>query len=117
MADTQSVVSDVKLFLEKLKKDLPEVFGTPEKSSAQKGAQTPADASGNRVLYNGDLYEARMYLTPDQEKGVAFDGTVFHIYLQNTEDDPAALITQWLRDKAAEILTAKTKTWAEKIGV
>ena len=79
MADTQSVVSDVKLFLERLKKEMPEIFGTNEKSAATDGTPSVAPAT-NKVLYNGDLFEARTYITPDQEEGVAFDGTVFHVY-------------------------------------
>ena len=116
MADTQTVISDVKLFIERLKKELPEVFGQPNAPAGAPAEQnTPADS--NKVLYNGDLYEARMYLTPDQEEGVAFDGTVFHIYLQSKNSDPSALVTAWLRNKANETLKAKTKEWAEKIGV
>lgn len=114
MADTQSVISDVKLFIERLKKELPEVFGTAD---AQPGSSTASAAGENRVLYNGDLLEARMYLTPDQEEGVAFDGQVFHIYLHGKESDPAALVTAWLRNKADETLKVKTKEWADKIGV
>ncbi len=113
MADTQSVVSDVKLFIERLKKELPEVFGGTDTAA---NTAAPA-ASENKVLYNGDLLEARMYLTPDQEEGVAFDGSVFHIYLKEKTSDPAALVTQWLRNKANETLKAKTKEWADKIGV
>ena len=116
MADTQTVISDVKLFIERLKKELPEVFGNPSApADAHTAPNSPAD--GNKVLYNGDLYEARMYVTPDQEEGVAFDGTIFHIYLQSKNSDPAALVTAWLRNKANETLKAKTKEWAEKIGV
>ena len=120
MSDTQSVVSDVKLFLEKLKQEMPEIFGPTQKTDGQ---PAPADAAAtpavpqNRVLYNGDLFEARVYLTPDQDEGVTFDGTVFHIYLQTKEADPAALVTAWLRQKADEVLKARTKEWAEKIGV
>jgi len=114
MADTQTVISDVKLFLERLKKDLPEVFGTPEKTEP---GSAPVVPSGNKVLYNGDLLEARMYITPDQEHGVAFDGKIFHIYLTSKEDDPSALITDWLKTKSDEVLREKTKNWAEKIGV
>lgn len=114
MADTQSVVSDVKLFIERLKKELPEVFGGTDAQAGNEGA--PA-AGENKVLYNGDLLEARMYLTPDQEEGVAFDGTVFHIYLKEKTSDPSALVTAWLRNKANETLKAKTKEWANKIGV
>ena len=116
MADTQSVVSDVKLFLERLKKEMPEIFGTDEKTTEGNG-NAPTQTAGNKVLFNGDLLEARTYITPDQEEGVAFDGTVFHVYLQNKESNPSALVTQWLRDKAAEVLPQKTKEWAEKIGV
>lgn len=116
MADTQSVVSDVKLFLERLKKEMPEIFGATEKTDTNAPAE-PSGVFGNKVLYNGGLYEARIYITPDQEEGVAFDGTIFHVYLHSPESDPSALVTQWLRDKAAEILPQKTKEWAEKIGV
>ena len=114
MADTQSVVSDVKLFLERLKKEMPEIFGPADKSSDTADSSAPAT---NKVLYNGDLFEARIYITPDQEEGVTFDGTVFHVYLQSQASDPSALVTAWLREKAAEVLTQKTKDWAEKIGV
>ena len=117
MADTQSVISDVKLFIERLKKELPEVFGQPDAQPGTAAADTASAPGDNKVLYNGDLFEARMYVTPDQEEGVAFDGTVFHIYLQAKSSDPSALVTSWLREKANETLKAKTKEWAEKIGV
>lgn len=116
MADTQSVVSDVKLFLERLKKEMPEIFGTTDNTVPADGGTSVAPAT-NKVLYNGNLWEARTYITPDQEEGVAFDGTVFHVYLQSKDSNPSALVTQWLRDKAAEVLPQKTKEWAEKIGV
>lgn len=116
MADTQSVVSDVKLFLERLKKEMPEIFGTSEKTGTSSAQDAPA-AGTNKVLYNGDLFEARVYITPDQEEGVAFDGQVFHVYLQTKDGNPSALVTDWLRNKAVEVLPQKTKEWAEKIGV
>ena len=113
MADTQSIVSDVKLFIERLKKDLPEVFGKADETTGE----NTLPSGENKVLYNGNLCEARMYLTPDQEPGVAFDGTVFHIYLAAKTDNPSDLVTDWLRNKANETLKNKTKEWAEKIGV
>lgn len=117
MADTQSVVSDVKLFLEKLKQEMPEIFGPQTKTDGETAAAAENTAPQNRVLYNGDLFEARMYLTPDQEPGVAFDGTVFHLYLQTKDDNPGQLVTDWLRQKADEVLKKRTQEWAEKIGV
>lgn len=122
MSDTQTVISDVKLFLERLKKDLPEIFGKGEekpKTEIKLGKpETPhLSISGNKVLYNGDLLDARIYLTPDQEEGVAFDGTIFHVYQQSKDSNPSELVTQWLKNKAKEIIPQKTKQWAEKIGV
>ena len=69
------------------------------------------------MLYNGDLLDARIYLTPDQEEGVAFDGTIFHVYQQRSDSNPSELVTQWLKNKAKEVIPQKTKQWAEKIGV
>ena len=114
MADTQSVVSDVKLFIERLKKELPEVFGT---QNAQEDTSRAFSQTNNKVLYNGDFFEVRMYITPDQEEGVAFDGNIFHIYLHDKKSSPSDLITDWLKNKADEILKQKTQMWAEKIGV
>ena len=120
MADTQSLVSDVKLFLERLKKDLPEVFGTAvtptQDATADPNTKAPL-IGGNQVLFNGGLFPAGIYVTPDQEEGVEFDGKAFHIYLQSQSADPSALVTAWLREKAREVLPEKVKTWAEKIGV
>ena len=118
MADTQTVISDVKLFLERLKKDLPEVFGKPTACADKKEGENSAQASHeNKVLYNGDFFPAQMYLTPDQEAGVTFDGKTFHVYLKTEQDNPSLLITDWMREKARETLTAKTTEWAQKMGV
>ena len=122
MSDTQTVISDVKLFLERLKKDLPEIFGKPEDKQPTeiklgKKEEPHLSISGNKVLFNGDILEARMYITPDQEEGVAFDGTVFHIYLQSKDSNPSALVTEYLKNKAKEIIPQKVQAWAAKIGV
>ncbi len=108
MSDTQTVISDVKLFIERLKKELPEVFGGPAEN---------AETEAGKILYEGKLYPARVHLTPDQEEGVDFDGAAFDVYLQTEPADPNALADQWLRAKANEVLRAKTAEWAQKMGV
>lgn len=108
MSDTQTVISDVKLFIERLKKELPEVFGGPSEN---------AETEAGKILYEGKLYSARIHLTPDQEEGVDFDGSAFDIYLQTPQADANALADQWLRNKANEVLKAKTAEWAQKMGV
>lgn len=108
MSDTQSVISDVKLFIERLKKEMPEVFG---------GAGENAETEAGKILYEGGLYPARVHLTPDQEEGVEFNGQAFDVYIQTSQADPNALADKWLRDKAVEVLRAKTVDWAQKMGV
>lgn len=108
MADTDSVVSDVKLFIERLKKEMPEVFGGPGEN---------AETESGKVLFQGKLYPARVHLTPDQEQGVDFSGDSFNIYLQTPQADPNTLMENWLFAKATEVLKAKTAEWAAKIGV
>ena len=88
MSDTQTVISDVKLFIERLKKELPEVFGGPTEN---------AETEAGKILYEGKLYPARIHVTPDQEEGVDFNGSAFDIYLQAPQADVAPY---WL--KAAE---------------
>lgn len=117
MSDTQTVISDVKLFLQRLKKDLPEVFGTVAEKETKQGEPQAQIPHENQVLFGGDLCPVQMYLTPDQEAGVTFDGKIFHVYLQTAQDDPSLLVTQWLKNKAQETLTAQTAQWAQKMGV
>ncbi len=108
MSDTQTVISDVKLFIERLKKELPEVFGGPAEN---------AETEAGKVLYEGKLYPARIHLTPDQEEGVDFDGSSFDVYLQSRQTDPNVLVDQWLRNKANEVLRTQTAQWAQKMEV
>ncbi len=108
MSDTQSVISDVKLFIEKLKKELPEVFGGPQENT---------ETEAGKILYEGRLLPARIHLTPDQEEGVDFAADAFNIYLQTPQSNPNALAEKWLREKAGDVLRAKTAEWAQKMGV
>ncbi len=108
MSDTQTVISDVKLFIERLKKELPEVFG---------GAAENAETEAGKILYEGKLYPAQIHLTPDQEEGVDFAGDSFNIYIQTPQADVNAMADAWLREKANAVLREKTAEWAQKIGV
>ena len=108
MSDTQSVISDVKLFIERLKKEMPEVFG-----SAAENTETEA----GKILYQGKLLPARIHLTPDQEEGVDFAGDAFDIYIQTPQADVNAMAEKWLKEKATEVLQNKTAEWAQQMGV
>ena len=108
MSDTQSVISDVKLFIERLKKEMPEVFG---------GAAENTETEAGKILYQGKLLPARIHLTPDQEEGVDFAEDAFDIYIQTPQADVNAMAEKWLKEKATEVLQNKTAEWAQKMGV
>lgn len=110
MSDTQSTISDIKLFIQRLKNELPEIFGQP----AHSAQNTP---TAGQILYRGDLYPARVHLTPDQPEGIEFDGQLFNVYIQTEQTSPSELLTQWLRNQAGEVLRQQTRQWADKMGV
>ena len=59
--DIETTISDVKLFLEKLKGELPEVFNkpTPATEGAEAETQTqPEQETAGKVLYLGNLCDA-----------------------------------------------------------
>lgn len=108
--DIETTISDVKLFIEKLKSDLPEIF-------IKSGAETDAPASG-KVLYQGELLDAEVILNKDIEQNSAAleDGKLI-VYIKNEQENIPEIVETWLRAQAKEILPLRIKDWAEKIGV
>lgn len=109
--DIETTISDVKLFIEKLKSDLPEVF-------AQQGNVQGAQAVGGKVLYMGDLLETEINLDASVQKDtvVLSDGKLIFT-INNPKADLSALAEGWLHEQAKQILPAKVAEWAQKIGV
>jgi len=109
----ETTISDIKLFIEKLKSDLPEVFDTrgPQDAAAQQ------QVSG-KVLYMGDLLETEIILNPDIEKpSCALEDGRLKIYIKAESDYIPALVEGWLRAQANEILPPKIQDWAQKLNV
>ncbi|MDR0953384.1 MAG: M48 family metallopeptidase [Elusimicrobiota bacterium] len=111
--DIETTISDIKLFIEKLKSDLPEVFTT-----AESAGQAAAEKQSGKVLYKGDLFDAKVLLDPATEKSkVAFEDNHFLITIKNEQEDIPALIENWLRQDASVYIEARAKEWAAKLGV
>lgn len=109
--DIETTISDVKLFIEKLKSDLPEVF-TPREAAA-----SSAEQSG-KVLYMGDLLETKIILNPALEKSsVLLEDGALILTVSKEGENLSALAEDWLYGQAKQILPAKVKEWAQKIGV
>ena len=109
--DIETTISDVKLFIEKLKSDLPEVFASRE------AAASSAEQSG-KVLYMGDLLETKIVLNPAATKStVSLEDGSLVLTVNNAQENISSLAEGWLHEQAKQFLPAKVKEWAQKIGV
>ena len=115
--DIETTISDIKLFIEKLKSDLPEVFANKEENSPSQEQENAPDLSG-KVLYEGQLVPCQVVLD-ESAKEISFslqDG-VLTITINNTKEDLPALAEVWTRTQAQNILPQKVSAWAQKMGV
>ena len=116
--DIETTISDVKLFIEKLKADLPEVFPAPSAQQAADADQTVVVNTNGKVLFMGDLLECEIILNPDIEKpSCALEDGRLLAYIKTENEDISALADTWLRAQANEILPKRITDWAQKIGV
>jgi len=115
--DIETTISDVKIFIEKLKSDLPEVFTAAQAGPDGQGPEAVVQ-TGGKVLYLGDLLDTEIILNPDIEKPSAAleDGRII-VYIKTEHDNIGQVIETWLRAQANEILPAKINTWAQTMGV
>ena len=117
--DIETTISDVKLFLEKLKGELPEVFTKPSPETEGTETQTqPGQETAGKVLYLGNLCEAELTLNPEQkEPTIVLVDNKFHITLTSKEQNPSSLCEDFLRRQALDFLTARAKELAAKMEV
>jgi predicted metal-dependent hydrolase len=110
--DIETTISDVNIFLEKLREDLPEVF----KSLASKEAES-APQNG-KVLYLGGLLDAEISLDAcaAANSARAKEGKL-KIILKSASQAPSQIAESWLREEAARLIPERAKFWAEKMGV
>ena len=117
--DIETTISDVKLFLEKLKSELPEVFTKPaaETENSENNIEQKQETAG-KVLYLGNLCEAELTLNTEQKQPtVILADNKFYITLTSKEQNPSALCEDFLRRQALDFLTARAKELAAKMEV
>ncbi|WP_052545805.1 M48 family metallopeptidase [Elusimicrobium minutum] len=105
--EIETTLTDIKLFIESLKSDMPEVFAKDK---------VKEDIAG-KVLYMGDIYDAAINITPEEEPSVKFEDGKFIVKIKSEQDDAGALVETWLWNQAETVLKERTKIWAEKMGV
>ena len=115
--DIETVVSDIKLFIEKLKSDLPEVFSKETEEESSSAEQTLQTQSG-KVLYEGKLIPCRVILdTGVKEPSFSLQEENLIITINKPDEDLPSLVEVWSRNQAQEILPKKVAAWAQKMGV
>lgn len=115
--DIETVVSDIKLFIEKLKSDLPEVFSKEQEGTSQEQQDQSQDTCG-KVLYEGQLLPCKIILdTQLKEPSFILQDGSLTITINNPQEDLPALAEVWSRKQAQEILPKKVADWAQKMGV
>lgn len=115
--DIETTISDIKLFIEKLKSDLPEVFANKEENSPSQEQESAPDLSG-KVLYEGQLVPCQVVLDESiKETSFSLQDGVLTITINNTKEDLPALAEVWTRKQAQDILPQKVSAWAQKMGV
>lgn len=115
--DIETTISDIKLFIEKLKSDLPEVFANKEENSPSQEQASNTDLSG-KVLYEGQLVPCQVVLDGKiAEPSFSLQDGVLTIKINNPSEDLPALAEVWTRKQAQDILPQKVSAWAQKMGV
>ena len=115
--DIETTISDIKLFIEKLKSDLPEVFANKEENSPSQEQENAPDLSG-KVLYEGQLVPCQVVLDESaKETSFSLQDGVLTISINNIKEDLPALAEVWTRTQAQNILPQKVSAWAQKMGV
>ncbi|MBT4440439.1 MAG: M48 family metallopeptidase [Elusimicrobiaceae bacterium] len=108
MAEIKTTISDIKLFIENLHSDMPEVF-------EKKNSNSKTPSTRNKVLYMGDVYDVKISANPEKNTSCEFIDDIFHINLKDNTQNPSKIVETWLREKANEILKQKIDVFAQKM--
>ncbi|MGB2578738.1 putative metal-dependent hydrolase [Elusimicrobium simillimum] len=109
MSEIETTLSDIRLFLQSLKTDLPEVFAKDAPAADQQG----------KILYMGDFYDADITVDAEAEPSVKYDADTykFLVTIKNEDDDASDMVETWLREEAGRVLKERSAAWAAKMGV
>ncbi|MCL2887917.1 MAG: M48 family metallopeptidase [Elusimicrobia bacterium] len=107
MTEIETTLSDIKLFIESLKTEMPEVFSK----------DAPAQDVSGKVLYMGGLYDAVVNAEPDCTPSVKLEDGRIIITIKDENADAGQMAEDWLRAQAETILKERTAAWAKKMGV
>lgn len=116
--DIETTISDIKLFIEKLKTDLPEVFSKDTQEESPSQPQAALQAQSGKVLYEGRLLPCTVVLDESlKEPSFLLQDDTLTITINTPLADLPALVEAWSRAQAQEILPQKVAVWAQKMGV
>ena len=123
---TSTLISEVNLFIEGLRREMPEIFspeGTkPPQQQTDDGQSQPADGTTptdeNRMLFRGIYHTLKVCKTAEVFSEVTVKNGEIRVGL--AEDDntpPQQVLDEWLQESAEKLFTEKVKIWGEKMQV
>lgn len=116
--DIETTISDIKLFIEKLKTDLPEVFSKEKEENSPEEEQLAKETPSGKVLYEGQLLPCNVVLDETlKEPSFSLEEGVLTIKINTPTQDLPTLVEEWSRTQAQQILPQKVSAWAQKMGV
>ncbi|MDD4004925.1 MAG: M48 family metallopeptidase [Elusimicrobiaceae bacterium] len=111
--DINTTISEVQLFIEQLKKDLPEVFAKENKTT---GCQ--AGPGEKKILFKGILHDYKLVRDPESAPEVVISENCIRVHTGSAAGNaPVALLENWMRRTAEDTLAARVAYWSELMGV
>lgn len=116
--DISTTISEIQLFIAQLKKDLPEVFGPGIQSANANPGEAVSPADANKILFKGILHDYTLVQDPQVNPEVVLTDGCIRVHTDTApENTPTALIENWMREQAEQVINARVKHWAELMGV
>ncbi|MFA5162243.1 MAG: M48 family metallopeptidase [Elusimicrobiales bacterium] len=109
MADTKTTISEIQLFIEDLKKDMPEIFSQRQNQ--------PALPFVKKLLFRGELYDISPADAKDSLSGVILENGQARITCDFAKVHPKNALETWLKAQAEAIIAERAAFWGGQMSL
>lgn len=109
MADTSTTISEIKLFIEGLKKDIPEIFSQRQNQ--------PALPFMKKLLFRGELYDIVPVNAPGALSDVKLENGTVAVTCDFSAVHPKNALETWVKAQAEALIAGRVAVWCEKMSV
>jgi predicted metal-dependent hydrolase len=109
MADPSTTISEIRLFIEGLKKDIPEIF-------SQKQNQ-PALPFMKKLLFRGALYDIAAVNSPGALSDVKLENGTVTVTCEFEKTHPKNALETWVKAQAEALISERVIFWCARMSV